>query len=451
MISRAVRVPRICQACRFGLIQRSAKLSLRPVFLEERLVQRRYYVSDGDKNDQNKADPFSILKSTSSNINAQSTKHSTENETISSEPRQPITDEETLSTKNSNTTSGESPAIVGETQEPSEPSEVRDQDRPSTEPPSKRTDLKVTASFEPPTTFVTQQEAESFSDDFSREKLEPVTSKDGSLFLEDESIFGIPQSSKPSQPSNSGPKHDFARTKENKHTRHRANLGPFELPEYIESKPEEEEEKIPYNPYHRLVHDEPLGVSALGMPAEAIVINNPNQLRPSHPKPVEVAEKPLPLFTQEDWDYNSKARQDLTLEELFANIDEMRPSSQVMRAADINKLVEALCDGFTTEQMRSYIRLHDVPDYEKVMVTYPWVVKHIPWVANKTVAQHYSSSKASCAQRLVLSKWKIQVQEHAVDIGRSYVWIDPEFFPFLTRKSLRYEHDLNIKCFEIAC
>ena len=417
-------MPRICRACRSGLVQRSAMPGFRAVPFGQRLAQQRCYVSEANKIDQNRINSFTISKTSkvdSKNI-AQSTEGQAEHEDVANESKTSPTDADLCSSEEANRTSEQTSISAEEVQETQRVEQQKEDDSPSTEPPSKRTDLKVTSSFEPPTTFVTIQEAESFADDFPEDQFESKTKHNDELEDEEGSIFDLPEFNEPlSKSQTTSPEYP---------RRSRDGASSFELPVFNDAN------HIPARAFrHNLLHDAPLGVSALGVPADAIIIKNPNQMRPEKRAAVEIAEQPLQPTTDITWGALSPkdGDEELTLDEVFANINDMRPDAMVMRAAEINKLVAALCEGFYIEQMRDYLRFSKIEESGWGMVTYPWAEKQIPWMSHKT-ARPRGNDKATLAQKIVLLKWKIEVQEYVDDVGRGFVWMDPDFFPFLTRK-----------------
>lgn len=190
---------------------------------------------------------------------------------------------------------------------------------------------------------------------------------------------------------------------------------------------------------HSLLHDAPLNVSALGKPASAIIINNPNEMRRARKTAKVLEEKSLEANMRLDWErFMSKDLEDdvVSSEEVYENIDELRPQdTNIIRMKDFESLTQQLCAGFTTIQLRDYFRHHDTGSDvgEKDMLDYPWITRQIPWTPLKTLPSDSQSPKQVYAQRILSLKWNIEIQDYVDDLGRAFVWVDPELFPLLTR------------------
>lgn len=190
---------------------------------------------------------------------------------------------------------------------------------------------------------------------------------------------------------------------------------------------------------HHLLHDQVLNVSALGKPASAIIIKNPNEMRRKRKVDKVLEEKFLDVNMSLDWKrFVSKDQDgDCGLSEVFANIDELRPQdTNILRMQDYKKLIKALVNGFTASQLVQYIRDRDTGSTadDRDMLNYSWITKQIPWTPNKSLPDHKYSQKPMYAQRIITMKWNIQIQDLLDDLGRAYVWIEPELFQLITRK-----------------
>ncbi|KAJ4311442.1 hypothetical protein N0V84_010432 [Fusarium piperis] len=215
----------------------------------------------------------------------------------------------------------------------------------------------------------------------------------------------------------------------------------FELPVI----PELEPTLLPTKRFrHDLVHDESLGVSALGVPADAIIINNPNQIRRSKKVPTVLKSQPVQPPSELDWQHLAPTGQEdePSVEEIYRNIDELRPDTRFLRDSEIQRLTEVLRDGFTTEQLKEYSRLRQAEVAVEDAINYPWIVKHVPW-AHPTKTELRGHDKLSCVQRIIFDKWKIESLEHTDDIGRTIVQMEPDFFVFLTFESERMVRELR--------
>ncbi|KAK7398704.1 hypothetical protein QQX98_011921 [Neonectria punicea] len=188
---------------------------------------------------------------------------------------------------------------------------------------------------------------------------------------------------------------------------------------------------------HRLLHNQPLGVSALGVPADAIILKNPNKMRFDKRTTREIEEKPLLPTSEIDWKLLSPANSGVEVdsrEEVWNNINELRPDTRTLRARDFQKLSNALFSGFTTNQLREYIREYEMEAGvgDTGLGNYPWIVKQMPWAPFNSMPAGKVAYKYSYIQKLIVQKWKIGVQEHVDSIGQAFVWVDPHYFKFLS-------------------
>ncbi|KPM45115.1 hypothetical protein AK830_g1496 [Neonectria ditissima] len=187
---------------------------------------------------------------------------------------------------------------------------------------------------------------------------------------------------------------------------------------------------------HRLLHNQPLGVSALGVPADAIILNNPNKMRFDKKFAREIEEKPLLPTSEVDWRFLNSADRDAEVEsreEVWANINELRPDTRTLRTRDFQKLSDALFSGFTTDQLKEYIRDHEMEADigDTGLGNYPWIVKQMPWAPFSSLPTGKVAYKYSYIQKLIIQKWKIGVQEHVDSMGQAFIWVDPHYFKFL--------------------
>ncbi|KAG5751422.1 hypothetical protein H9Q70_005917 [Fusarium xylarioides] len=395
MISRAVRVPRIRLACRFGLItQRSTGLGFRPSPFHEGLA-RRLYTSDFGNAGENKVDPFIA------NTDASKTT-----------PKEEQSDEES---KVSPTGSEDA------TPAPNFPSTNVD-----SEPTSSSEELQVDKD-----PILEDAEASLGDEAFPEELIDDAPNETPSQ----------PQSSRyvlpdlpdfPKSSSGHSPSPEQLALDELLRESQKPGIEAFALPELEAQDIEDDLMPLPKRHLHdRLMHDESLGVSSLGMPADAIIINNPNMTRIERPAPTVVEAKPIET-TDLDWqNLTPSGVTEPESEEIFKNIDEICPVSRILRQTDIDKLVNTLCDGFTLTQLREYHSARKSEPRDHDMVKYEWIEEIVPWTSMNSVRLR-GNDKATLAQKIVLDKWKIEVQEHADDLGKAFIWMDPDIFPFLT-------------------
>ncbi|CAM1502169.1 Fc.00g041530.m01.CDS01 [Cosmosporella sp. VM-42] len=191
--------------------------------------------------------------------------------------------------------------------------------------------------------------------------------------------------------------------------------------------------------FGKLLHDQPIGIAALGQPTSAIVINNPNQMRPERRPSTEIEEKSLEENMRLDWEsfmaMNTSDKAEST-DEVFQNIEELRPKeTRVLRMRDFEKLTNTLLAGFTSIQLRDYYGGHkfDVGAEDEDVVSYDWIDKQISWAPIKGLPSDLQTQKQGYAQRIIFQKWNIAIQEYVDDLGRAHVWIRPELFPLITQ------------------
>ncbi|KAF4986581.1 hypothetical protein FGRMN_10773 [Fusarium graminum] len=386
MISRAARVPRICLACRFGLItQRSAGVGFRLSPAREGLA-RRFYTSDTGKAGDNKVEPF-------------------------------------ISERDASGTRSEENAVVEETIET--PTESQDATTTTNNPSSTETDPGPTRESEDLRKGI-DSETNASPDDLQGEQSSSSTPETTSY-----GVSELPDLS--SDQLVSSPESELDDLLNGSHTGYDFEDGISELPE-LEDESQELENftPIPKRPYRdRFVHGEALGVPALGLPADAIVINNPNMTRMTRKPPTVIEEQEMDN-TGLDWEALAPSEKvEPEEEEIYANIDECRPDTRILRSADIDKLIRALCSGFTVNQLKDYHRDCPTEHRETDNVDYSWIEEMSPWTSVNSV-QIRGTGKTSIAQRIVFDKWKIEVQEHVDNLGKAFIWMDPDIFPFLT-------------------
>ncbi|KAM0214407.1 hypothetical protein ACHAPQ_005063 [Fusarium lateritium] len=414
MISRAARVPRICLACRFGLItQRSAGIGFRLNPVREGLG-RRFYTSDIGKEGKSKVEPFTAERDGS------------ETEEIVAEE----TIETTTESKDATTTTN-NPSSTEADLEPSQGSEESQLDMDSDAQPTQNDDSPHNATSTHTTESPLEQPldpAQVTLDDLLAEAKSTPTEPDFDI----SELPDLPESS-PSQSSNSA-QAELDDLLDGPWTETQPEYGISNLPELEDGLQAEENTftPVPKKKFHdRLLHGEALGVSTLGLPADAIIINNPNMLRLQKKAPTVLEAQEIET---KDLDWKALApteKVEPEAEEIYANIDEYRPDTRILRMTDIGKLVQALCSGFTVSQLKEYHRDRQFEHQDLDNVNYAWIEEMAPWASVNSV-QIRGTGKDSVAQRIVFDKWKIEVQEHVDNLGKAFIWMDPEIFPFLT-------------------
>ncbi|KAJ3467021.1 hypothetical protein MRS44_004585 [Fusarium solani] len=397
MISRAARVPRICLACRFGLTQRSALLGFRAAPITQSLGQRRRYTSEMGKASDGKIEGFI----TGANIPAESKSKEEES------PEQT----ETI-TKPEDTTTDIKHSPEAETTSETAPKPQDDQDvKPTSDTQS-----------EPPST-----------ESLSEKPIDPVQE------TRDETTTQASAPASAELPLDSSEKNSDSSAE---HPAESSESSLFELPVI----PELEPTVLPTKRFrHDLVHDESLGVSALGVPADAIIINNPNQIRRSKKAPTVVQSQPVQPPSELDWNRLTPSEEEgeLSVEEIYRNIDELRPDTRFLRDSEIEKLTEVLRNGFTTDQLKEYSRLRKAEVVPEDVINYSWVVKHYPWAPLTKIDVRGGQDKLACVQKVIYDIWKIQSQKSMDDLGNVMVQMQPDFFVFLTFESDRMVRELR--------
>ncbi|KAF4333648.1 hypothetical protein FBEOM_12518 [Fusarium beomiforme] len=406
MISRAVRVPRIRLACRYGLItQRGSGLGFRPIPAHEGLG-RRLYTSDIGNTGNSKVETFI-----------------TNTDASKPTPREDNFEEklEESSTGSQDVTSATnySPTTDVDSELPTRTEEVQLDEDSVSNPHQELQSSPDGESFSEKPIDNTQVPSDDALDESSSQ---PQVSN---YVLPD--LPDLPESSsRQSQNSEQYALDDLLGESE------KENIKVFALPELDSHKLEDELMPLPKKRLQdRLMHDESLGVPTLGLPADAIIINNPNMTRIERPAPTVIEEEPIEK-TNLDWEELTPAQETETkAEEIFTNIDEFRPEGRILRLTDIEKLVEALCHGFTLTQLREYHSAREPEPKDHDIVKYDWIEDSIPWTSINSV-QLRGNDKTTIARKIVLHKWNIEVQEYVDDLGKAFIWMDSDIFPFLT-------------------
>lgn len=381
-------MPQIRLACRFGLTQRSAVLGFRAAPITQSLSQRRRYTSEVGKTGDGKIESFIAGANIPAESKSKEEESPEQTETVT-KPDDTTTD---LKSSSEAETTSETAPKPQDDQDMKQPSDTQSE-RPSTESLSENPIDSVQETRDGMTTQASTPASAEL----------PFDSSDKNL---DSSAEHPAESSGDSM---------------------------FELPEL----PELEPSILPAKQFrHALVHDESLGVSALGVPADAIIINNPNQIRRSKKVPKVVQSQPVQPPSELDWNRltPSEEERELSAEEIYRNIDELRPDTNSLRGSEIEKLTEVLRNGFTTDQLKEYIRLRKGKDkaVPKNDIGYAWVVKHDPWVPRTKTNVRGGQDKLASVQKVIYDTWKIQSQKEMDDVGTVTVQMQAAFFQFLT-------------------
>ncbi|KAF4977668.1 hypothetical protein FDECE_18326 [Fusarium decemcellulare] len=368
MLSRVARLPRICVACRFGLTQRSASQGFRAAIIREGLGQRRRFASD-------------IGKTTDKIENFISDQNNALEKSLDEIPVDTERTETTTKSEDATSTAihSSTPETISETtqvpQEQLQDEESIPEAQSDAAPPSESLSIPI---------------------DFDQLVEE-------ALLEEDEN-----QASRQS-PHRSG---DMDRL-------------PI-LPDF-----DSDAGMVKKKFRHDLLHDESLGVSALGAPADAIIINNPNRLRRLRKGP-SIIKPPSGAPPDIEWRRLNRANEP-SKEEVLRNITELRPDRRILRYSEIEKLVQALCDGFTGPQLRQYLNT-PFQEPDPSILNYPWIKRQSMWKPLEDTPV-WGHTKQAYAMRVILTRWRITIQEHVNDLGEIVIVMEPKFFAFLWRKT----------------
>ncbi|PNY29914.1 Uncharacterized protein TCAP_00174 [Tolypocladium capitatum] len=199
---------------------------------------------------------------------------------------------------------------------------------------------------------------------------------------------------------------------------------------------------------HDLLHQQHLGVEALGKPVEALIIKNPNKMKRSRkavPLLEEAVASGVPLHWEDGLPQEDGPESDFS-EEVWKNIDELRPSdTTVVRRRDFEKLVDALVDGFTREQLVGYF---NGGDWEHTLQanntpSYPWMVKQGAWQAAQSNQWGSLKPKQQQAVLILTAMWNLEIQEQVEGLGRTLIWFQPDIFRLMARPTSRVFESLS--------
>lgn len=192
---------------------------------------------------------------------------------------------------------------------------------------------------------------------------------------------------------------------------------------------------------HDLLNHQNLGVDALGKPVEALIIKNPNKMRSSKRQiPVleeEMAATGMPLEWQSVLP-NEETTEAAFSNEVMQNIEELRPKDTgILKRRDIDKLIDGLVDGFTREQLVTYVNRGkwDGAFQEDNSPSYSWVLKQSPWVAAQSNHWELLKPKQQQAVLILTGMWKLEVQEQIEGLGRTIVWIQQDVLQLIASKN----------------
>lgn len=204
----------------------------------------------------------------------------------------------------------------------------------------------------------------------------------------------------------------------------------------FETPPTELQSRRPFN--DELLTHQYLGVAALGQPVEALILKDPNRMkRARRSLPVLETEPTFSKAVELKWTDYVESTDDSKdpAREAWDNIDEMRPTdTNIISIYDFDHLVSSLVDGFTKQQLATYITTKHAEDLGAAVEEpqLPWVVKQTPWKAEHDIELQDTKPKYLLSAAIVDKVWKLDVREQVDSLGRALLWLEPITFKLLT-------------------
>jgi hypothetical protein len=161
-------------------------------------------------------------------------------------------------------------------------------------------------------------------------------------------------------------------------------------------------------------HDaENIGVDMLGKPASVILLRNKRRRRTPQATPDDSQGLATPRidFVQE----LDSEKKDVTLEEAFRNINELRPEEGTpLNLREYQSLESVLSNGFSMQQLQAYIdqpsNLESSSYSNPTTPKYPWIKFQSPWSPSARLNLK-TSAKGKVVARLMRQCWGLQVRE----------------------------------------
>ncbi|GAO14825.1 hypothetical protein UVI_02005530 [Ustilaginoidea virens] len=192
---------------------------------------------------------------------------------------------------------------------------------------------------------------------------------------------------------------------------------------------------------HDLVSRRSLGVNALGKPIEAIVVSAQKVKRPKKAIPA-LQEMQAPTDAPINWRtvYPPQGDESALSDKVWDNIEEIRPKDgRAVGEREFEKMMESLVNGFTQEQLVTYLNLDNRPGgagwADDATPSYPWIRSQSPWSAAQRSHWHDLRNKQRQAFLILSAKWKLEVREHIQGLGAAVVWLQPKVFALVARRS----------------
>ncbi|KAG9258636.1 mitochondrial inner-membrane-bound regulator-domain-containing protein [Emericellopsis atlantica] len=199
----------------------------------------------------------------------------------------------------------------------------------------------------------------------------------------------------------------------------------------------------------KYLHQESMGLKALGEDLSAIIMNNPDTLRrPFEPivMPKDAPEEPL------DWDQLLEAETpaDADAEDISRNIEAMRPRhSPVLSSREYDALAKKVNDAFLSEQLVRYItpRKESMTDFGSINVSFPWMKSLSRWTPMGDRTTH-QSPKRRLVHDIMTKLWGLQRQEEVDKLGSCLVELKPEAYSLITHPTLGVIDILRVNTLE---
>ncbi|CAH0017008.1 unnamed protein product [Clonostachys rhizophaga] len=201
---------------------------------------------------------------------------------------------------------------------------------------------------------------------------------------------------------------------------------------------------------HQHLEQRNISISALGEDISALVLSNPDKLKRKTNPVVSLPRDRGVLGSELDWTSlldDTDALDDISVQ-VRRNIEEFRPKdSSVIKAKDFKKIIRALFNGFTNEQLAAYFRqtLETSSRATNETPKYPWLVKQTTWVPSNPELLGPLSPKQKVAYLILKEAWALDIQEQNEGLGAVSVTLRPDVFELISNpstgalKSLQYD------------
>ncbi|VUC33232.1 unnamed protein product [Clonostachys rosea] len=191
---------------------------------------------------------------------------------------------------------------------------------------------------------------------------------------------------------------------------------------------------------HELLQKQSISIAALGEDISALVLPNPDKLKRKTNPIVSLPRDRRVLGSALDWESlldDTDSLEDISVQ-VKRNIEEFRPKdSSVKKAKDFKKLIRALVDGFTKDQLTAYFRqtLEISNRAANETPKYPWLVKETAWVPSNSEILGVFSPKQKVAYLILKDAWALDIQEQVEGLGAVFVTLRPDVFDLISNPS----------------